>query len=187
MNQTRRTFQVSINVQYIFITVVAVLFTWLLHEFAHWLAGEILGNEMHMTLNSSSPIEEGYKKSWHATLISSAGPVITLLQAIVFYGLLKKTGNYLLFPFLFTAFYMRLLAGVMNLINLNDEGRVSNDLGLGTYTLPLIMTAILFYLVYDIIKTRGFVAKFIVGTILLIMLLSSLVILADQAWKLALL
>lgn len=187
MNPARQRIQVGIYLQYIFSALAAVLFTWLLHEFAHWLSGEVLGNKMGMTLNSSYPLAEGYRKHWHATLISSAGPAVTLMQAAVFYNLLKKTGNKLLFPLLLATFYMRLLAGVMNLIILNDEGRVSKDLGLGIYTLPLAVTAILFYLVYDIIKVREFSPKFIVFNILLIMLFSSILILADQAAKLVIL
>ena len=187
MIHTTRELTSGINMRYILVAIAAVLLTWLLHEFAHWLCGELLGNEMGMTFNSSYPRQEAYKKPWHATLISSAGPLLTLMQAIVFYRLLKKAGTYLLFPFLFTPFYMRLLAGVMNLINLNDEGRVSNDLGLGTYTLPVIIAGILFYFVYDIIKARKFGAKFIVGNILLTMLLSSIIIIADQAGKLVIL
>ena len=78
---------------------------------------------------------------------------------------------------------MRLLAGIMNFINPNDEGRISLDLGLGTFTLSILVVGFLFYLTYDISKIRGFKAKLIVTTTLLIMLFSSILILSDQALK----
>ena len=171
-----------INFKYVLITLIAVIFTWMLHEFSHWSIGELLGNEMTMTLNTCYPKSGQYIQNWHATIISSAGPIITLIQAIIIYFLLKRKSERLLFPFLLTCLYMRFLAGVMNFINLNDEGRISKDLGLGTFTLPILVIGILLYLTYDISKAKGFTPKFITLTILLIMLFSSIIILTDQAF-----
>jgi len=165
------------------ITLVAVIFTWMLHEFAHWITGEFLGNDMIMTLNTSYSKGGQYIAHWHSTVVSAAGPMVTLIQAIIFYYILKIKSGTPLFPFLLTCLYMRLLAGVMNFINPNDEGRISMDLGLGTFTLSISIVSILFYLTYDISKTRGLKTKLIVTTTLLIMLFSSIIILADQALK----
>jgi len=173
----------TIGIAYVLATLAAVVFTWLLHEFSHWATGGLLGDPMVMTLNACYPKSGGYTGSWHEAAISMAGPVVTLTEAVIFYWLLKRSPHKLLFPFLLTCFYMRLLAGVMNFINLNDEGRVSRWLGMGTFALPVVISGILFYLVYDIVKTRKFSAKLIVLTLLLIMLFSSIIILADQAFK----
>jgi hypothetical protein len=173
----------AITGRVVLVTAIAVLFTWMLHEFAHWLAGEALGNNMAMTLNTSYPVTGHYLAASHDSMVSAAGPIITIIQAGIFYVLLKRN-RAALFPFLLTCLYMRSLAGVLNIINLNDEGRISKDLGLGTYTLPLIVVAILFYLVYRTVKSKGYSIKFIVGTVLLIMLFSSIIVLADQAMKL---
>lgn len=161
--------------------------TWLVHEFAHWSTGELLGLDMAMTLNGTHSTD-GHPKDSHETLISAAGPIITLLQAIVFYFLLKKSDSgSLLFPFLLTPLYMRTLAGIMNIINLNDEGRISRDLGLGSFTLPVLMFVVLFYLGYDVVKTRKLNTRVVIITTLLIMLFSSILILSDQAFTIRLL
>jgi hypothetical protein len=175
------------NLKYIFITLFAVVFTWVLHEFSHWSVGEMLGNDMVMTLNSGYPKSGSYAGSWDATIISAAGPIVTMIQASVFYFLLERKSEVFLFPFVLSCFYMRLLAGVMNVINLNDEGRVSEDLGLGTFTLPVLVIGILFYMTYTISKAKGFKTKLIASTIVLIMLFSSIIILADQALKIKIL
>jgi hypothetical protein len=179
--------QPSINGRVVLVTAIAVLATWLLHEFAHWITGEWLGNEMVMTLNTSYPVTDHYLHASHENMVSAAGPIITLIQAIIIYFLLKGEKNRILFPFLLTCLYMRTLAGLLNIINLNDEGRISKDLGLGVYTLPLLVIAVLFYLVYGAVKEKGFSTKFIVGSVLLIMLFSSIIVLADQAMELRIL
>ena len=184
MNEINR--RESIGISYVMITAVAVAATWIIHEFAHWGVGELLGNNMVMTLNSSYPVSSQYEKSWHAHIISAAGPLVTILQAIVCYFLLKKTENKLFFPFLLTCLYMRALAGIMNLINLNDEGRISQALGLGAFTIPFLVFGILFYLVFSAIREREYKTKLVVITALLIMLFSSILILSDQMLQLIL-
>ncbi len=178
--------QNQVNLDYVLITLAAVLFSWTLHEFAHWVTGEVLGNKMVMTLNTCYPESGSYTKEWHEMVISAAGPVLTIIQALVFYFLLSA-GSVKLFPFLLTCLYMRALAGAMNFINLNDEGRISSDLGLGTFTLSIGVVSLLFYLTYRISKSYKLTAKLIVATILLIMLFSSVVILSDQALKIRIL
>jgi ABC-type spermidine/putrescine transport system permease subunit II len=81
---------------------------------------------------------------------------------------------------------MRTLAGFMNLINLNDEGRISNALGLTPAFLPAVVTGILFYLVYTTIKAQHYKIRLVTSTVLLIMLFSSILILSDQAFNLVL-
>ena len=176
-----------ISLKYVLFVLIAVIFTWVLHEFSHWCVGELLGNDMVMTLNSSYPKSRTYIEPWNAMIVSAAGPLITLVQAVVFYMFLKRHTSACLFPFLLTCLYMRVLAGAMNVINLNDEGRISKALGLGTFTLPILMTVVLFYLTYDIAKARGYRTKFIVVSVLLITLFTSIVILGDQALRIVVL
>jgi hypothetical protein len=182
-----RTRSISISVKYAAITFVAVGVTWLLHEFAHWAAGEALGNNMVMTLNACYPKNGQYAEFWQGTIVTLAGPLITLLQAIIFCFLLRAGASNSLFPFLLTCLYMRSLAGVMNFINLNDEGRLSRELGLGVFTLPILIVAILLYLVHDIKKRKGYSGNSILVTSLIIMLYSSILILSDQFLKILIL
>jgi hypothetical protein len=173
----------SLGISYVVITAVAVATTWIVHEFAHWSVGELLGNNMVMTLNTSYSVNARYVHAWHEHLISAAGPLVTILEAFVFYVLIRKTDNKTFLPFLLTCLYMRTLAGAMNLINLNDEGRISQALGLGVFTIPFIVFGILFCLVFLSIQQRGYTTKQIVTTTLLIMLFSSVLILSDQMMR----
>lgn len=166
--------------QYILITIVAAAASWELHEFSHWLTGTLLGYEMKMTLNTTYPAI-GYYLNNDAMIVSLAGPLITLIQAFVFFFLLKRHFSVTLFPFLFVCFYMRLLATAMSFTNPNDEARISLDLGWGTFTLPVIVTALLFYLVFRTVKRRKISTGMVVLTTLLTLVISSAIILTDQA------
>ena len=177
----------TLSLKYIVITVIAVILTWLLHEFGHWAAGEMLGNDMVMTANTGYPVSGAYKQPWHAVIIDSAGPLITIIQAVIVYLLLKNRHTILLFPFLLTCLYMRIIAGALNVINLNDEGRISNTAGLGTWTVPAIVIALLFFLVYKTVKARQISTKVVTITILIIMFISSMIVLGDQMVKIRLL
>ena len=166
--------------RYIFFSVVAVFLTFFLHELFHWITGEILGYKMIMTLNSVTPASGQYREDWHNTLVSAAGPLFTIIQAAILYFIMRKNKNVLLYPFLFIPLYMRILAGVMNVINLNDEGRISRTFGLGTFTLSILVCLFLFFLVYKISRQYKYTAKFQVINVLLTMAFSSVLILSDQ-------
>lgn len=159
----------------------AVLFTFLVHELAHWAMGTGLGNEMRMTLNSAYPAAKIYQETWHFSLVTLAGPVITLLQALAAFFLLRSGRHPYLYPFLLTPLIMRLLAGAMNAINPNDEGRLGQALGIGLYTLPALVCSVLAILVYQTSRRHGFTASFNASSAILVVVFSSVLILADQA------
>ncbi len=170
-----------ISFNYVLAILGSVAFTWLIHEFAHWAASELLGYEAAMSLNKSFPVGEYKPSGWHATWISAAGPLVTVLQGLSAYWFLRSKGwNQYLYPLLFIPFYMRLLAGFMNIINPNDEGRISNFLGLGTYTIPFLVSALLFFLVFRISREYNLSWKFQLGTVVMVMVFSSILIMADQ-------
>jgi hypothetical protein len=179
--------QPSLNLKFVLITFVAVAVTFIVHEIAHWTTGEALGNAMAMTLNSSYTLSDKWLKEWHGLAITAAGPIATLLQALAVYLLLKRKANVLLFPFLLTCLWMRLLASIINFFNLNDEGKVGVALGIGGYVLPALMVAFLLYLVYDISKTRQLSVKWVSITAALVMTFSTILIFADQALQLRIL
>ena len=62
------------SLKYIAYSLIAVILTFLMHEFTHWVMGELLGYEMIMTLNIAYPAKLSYDKDWHYTLISAVGP-----------------------------------------------------------------------------------------------------------------
>src|SRR5690606_40880512 len=102
----------KITYQYILISALAVVLTFLFHELTHFITGEILGYNMKMTLNSASPVNGNYINSLHENIVSVSGPVFTIMQAVAFYLIIKKNKNYMLYPFLFVPFLMRVMATV---------------------------------------------------------------------------
>ena len=170
----------KISFTYFLSITLGVILTWLLHEFSHWAMSESLGYDTAMTLNSTYPIHAVWAEK-HQIIISALGPIITLVQALVVFLLLKKNHwNKYLYPLLFTPFYMRLLACFMNWINPNDEGRISASLGLGLFTLPIIISTLLFYLVFTTSRNHHLKWQFQVFTIFIVMNISSVLILSDQ-------
>ena len=178
--------QPPIDKKYIAVIAIAVFFTWILHELAHWIAGGYLGYNMSMTLNATYPTNEKYSNDFHYQIISSAGSIFTLSEAFVVYILMIQKRRKLLYPFLFACFYMRLLASVISLWNSNDEARVSSALGIGKFTLPIIITMILFVLVFKTSKAYKFGTRFNLANLALTIMFSSIIIVSDMYFKIRL-
>lgn len=166
---------------YVLAVTVAVIFTWIIHEFAHWLTSESLGYETIMRLNGTSPANGEKVAEGHKIFISASGPIVTILQGLIAFIILQNhVWNKFIYPFLFTAFYMRLLAGLMNFINPNDEGRIGVFFEIGIFTIPIIVNGLLFFMIFKVSKRYGLNWKFQLGTTLIVILISSLLILSDQ-------
>ena len=174
----------SITFKYTTTLIIVVIATWLIHEFAHWVTSELLGYDAVMTLNSSALVRGQNPTEWHKIYISAAGPIVTLLQGLLAYIFLRKGNwNAMLYAVLFTAFYMRFAAGLMNFISLNDEGRISVFFKLGIFTLPAIMSLLLFMMVYSTSKRYRPGWKFQLVTTLIVMFVSSALILSNQFFR----
>ncbi len=169
--------------KYIAITLIAVILTFLVHEFTHWIMGELLGYQMIMTLNTVYPAKSSYDEDWHYTLISAVGPLITLLQALIIYLIIKKTSRTIMYPFLFSCFYLELFSGIMNYRNANDLGRISRSINLGLFTIPIIFITIHFLLIYKTSVREKYSSKFNSITFLWILLFSSIWILINQRFN----
>ena len=166
---------------------IAVVFTFLLHEFLHLTMGALLGYEMVMTLNKCYPVNMSYTHNWHYTLISATGPIITLFQSLLVYFLLKQTSQKNWYPFLFTCFYLELLSGVMNFRNPNDLGRISRSFNLGLLTIPLIFILIHFFILYKTSVREKYTVTFNLLTLLWVILFSSVWILVNQKFNVVIL
>jgi len=138
--------------KYFSIVILATFLTFFFHEFFHWVAYELLGYEAGFTLNTSSLKDEVTLTNVEKIITSGAGPLFTIVQALVFFVILKKYNNKLLYPFLFIPFIMRLGATWANQFNPNDEGRISLILGLNLYTISSIV--VIFLLTLIIITSR---------------------------------
>lgn len=118
--------------------------TFLFHELAHWSTGTMLGHSMLLELNQVQALDP--MPPGHALLVDAAGPLVTVLQAIVGFAMLCRRSN-LGFALLYNAFFMRLLATGVSAWHPNDEMRISTELGLGAWTLPVLVATGLLILV----------------------------------------
>ncbi|AXT60338.1 hypothetical protein D1816_08230 [Aquimarina sp. AD10] len=170
----------SINITYILTTLFAGVASFFFHELAHFVTGSLLGYEMGMTLNSAYLIEGKYSTVWHNQLVSAAGPIFTILTGFLFFYIIKKTKNVYWYPFLFFAFLFRLMAMIVSIINPNDEARISEWLGLGTWILPLLVSFTLFFLVIKTSKEQKYSVKFNLINYLLASVCIAAVVFSDQ-------
>ncbi len=125
--------------------VLAFFVTNLVHEASHWLMGAALGFDMRFGLNGVSYLSPS--APWQRALADIAAPAVTVLQGFVAYVLAMRSASTKAFGFLYAAFFMRLAASLVSVVYPNDEARVSLFLGLGKWTLPLIVTTALLILV----------------------------------------
>ena len=115
--------------------------TFLLHEGGHWLAGTVQGARMSFGLNGSGRIGGAHPDAAGAMWVIAAGPLVTIVQALIALALVLRTRSMLAYAFLFSAAYMRWMAAVISLFNPNDEARLSSLHGWGTWTLPAAVVA----------------------------------------------
>ena len=84
--------------------VIAPL-TYLVHEAAHWLTGTALGHDMSFSINGVSPA--GAITAHDHLLISAAGPLMTLVQEIIAFLLVRSRDSVVAYGVLFFALMMR--------------------------------------------------------------------------------
>lgn len=126
----------------------AALFSFLVHEGAHWAMGTALGYPMVMSLNHVHLASGSYATPLHGQLVTAAGPAITIAQALLAFALIRLKGFRFAYPFLVLACFMRALAALVSLAHPNDEARLSLQWGLGQWTLPLLVVLGLFVLTW---------------------------------------
>lgn len=164
--------------------IIATFLTFFFHEMCHWVAYEIMGYDAGFTLNTASLKNSEIELSTNQRIITSgSGPLFTIIQAIVFYFILKKKNNIMLYPFLFLPFVMRLGAGIANNFEPNDEGRISLYLGLNLYTISVIVVSFLFVLVYKTSKREQYGIKINIFTFIMTLLLMLIVSYVDSKYK----
>ena len=173
----------KINFKYILMIFIAVSASTIFHELAHWSIGEILGNKMTATLNATNPISGELLHEWHRNYITLAGPLFTVLQAILFYYLITKYQKIELYPFILFPFVMRLAAGLANFLNPNDEGRIGLSLGIGLFTISIFVCSILFALVYKTSKVFKIALKFNIINFMFCCLFLLLLVFIDAKFK----
>ncbi len=122
------------------LALVAVA-TYLVHEAAHWLVGAALGYPVSYGVNSvvpGAPMTET-----HHILMSAAGPAVTVLIALAAFVVVLRRHSLTAYAVLYFALFMRVVAAGVSLFNLNDEARISDMMGWGTWTLPALVILVL--------------------------------------------
>ncbi len=122
-------------------------FSYLFHEFGHWIVGEILGNDMVYSLNYVWPRDGHYLNESHNLYVSIGGPAFTILLAMASLLILLKYSTVYAYPVLFFQFVSRFFSLVFGGFSKQDEARISPILGLGTYTVGIIILIILLLIV----------------------------------------
>jgi len=130
--------------------ILATVITYLLHEGAHYLAGKAFGFDMRFGLNVVAILSPS--EPWQRAVVSAAGPLVTIVQALVAFVVVLGRGSHKAFAFVYIAAFMRLVATGVSFMNPNDEARISTYLGMGMWMLPLMVS---FVLVVLAVKASG--------------------------------
>ena len=131
--------------------MLVVLFTafasHLFHEFGHWAAGTLLGNEMSMSLNRAWPTNGSYIKESHTLFVTIGGPAFTILQALIALLVIEKYRTPYAYPFLVASFLDRYFPITFATFAEQDEAKISEILNLEPYTVAIIVCLVLLTLV----------------------------------------
>lgn len=119
----------------LFLYAIAVAFTFIVHEGAHWAVGEALGYDLYLRANSAGLAVGAYESDAHRDLVTAAGPAVTVLQGLAAYMLISKFALRWAFAFVMSALMMRIMAAAVSLATPNDEMRLSLSFGFGPWTL----------------------------------------------------
>ena len=128
--------------------VPVTFFTYLFHESGHWTLGELMGNNMTISLNNSAPESGHFINEFDALLSAIGGRLFTILQASVFLIVTKKTRSVYAYSIVFMAVYSRFFSIIFGRISLQDESGISSLLHLNQYLIALIVLLILFILLW---------------------------------------
>lgn len=170
----------KINIQLIVTIGLFVILSFFFHELAHYIMGSVLGYDMTMTLNTVNLSEGSFAHDWQRQLVSAAGPLFTIITAIIFFYVLRKKDNIYVYLLLFIAFIQRFLAAAISLLSANDEARISEFLGIGKMTLPILVSLLLFGLVYKIASAYQYGWKFNLITYFIISFFIAVLVFTDQ-------
>jgi len=131
----------------LFIIPIAFL-TYLFHEFGHWMFGELLGNDMTLSLNNSAPKSGNFIKDSHALWSAIGGPAFTILQALIFLLITKIMKSIYAYTIVFFAVFSRFFSILFGGFSLQDEARISSMLHTNEYLIAMIVLLLLFILLW---------------------------------------
>jgi hypothetical protein len=136
------------DIQLILLFIPVAFISYLFHELGHWSIGEILGNDMVYSLNWVWPKNGQYLSPEHGLYVRLGGPAFSILQALIALIVIEKFRTLYAYPFLFFAFFSRFFSLVFGGFSKQDEAFISASLGIGTYTVAILVLGILILMVW---------------------------------------
>jgi hypothetical protein len=132
------------------------------HEIGHGLAGKAMGYSVIVRSNHAS-VEGGvFRSATDALIMSAAGPLVTLLIALVAWPMARR-GSKLAAGVVLAALASRLIAAVASLNYPNDEARISLALGIGKWTLFAVVIVSLAALTVSVLRRQSFDWRWYLG------------------------
>jgi len=167
-----------IDLKLILLFIPVAYGSYLFHESGHWIAGEILGNDMSYSLNYVWPKSGQYIGSGHDLYVSMGGPVFTILLSLLFLLVIEKYKTIYAYPVVFFQFYLRFFSIVFGGFSKQDEASISVLAGIGTYTVAIVVLLILLLMVWRAshilrvsLKENGYFVT--IGTVCMLMVIGT--------------
>lgn len=149
----------QINWKVIIAFIPIAFLTYLFHEFGHWTFGELLGNDMTLSLNNSAPKSGQFISESDALWSAIGGPVFTILQGLIFLLITWKTKSSIAYSIAFFAIFSRFFSIVFGGINLQDEARIESMLGINKYLIATAVLTILLLILWKCTQIMKFKLK----------------------------
>lgn len=159
---------------------IAAALTFVLHEAAHWAAGEALGYDMFLRANSSGLARGEYKAEADAMIVTIAGPAFTVLQALVAFLFARGAQSVTAFAFVLSALLMRILAAAVSFGNPNDEARFSLWFGFGPWAVFAVVIGLLLVLTISAARAVGASWREIAAGVVVWVIFASAIILGER-------
>jgi hypothetical protein len=167
----------QINWKVIISFVPIAFITYIFHESGHWLFGELLGDDMTISLNNSAPESGYFMNANHALWSAIGGPVFTMIQALIFLLITWKTKSIYAYSIAFFAVFSRFFSIVFGGINLQDEAGIASLLDVNKYLIAAIVLTILFLILWRCIRIMKLNLKAVgyftvLGTLVILIVIS---------------
>jgi hypothetical protein len=138
----------QINWKVIISFIPIAFFTFIFHESGHWIFGELLGNDMTLSLNNSMPKSGYFINDSHALWSALRGPFFTIIQAITFLLITRVAKSIYAYSIAFFAVISRFFSIIFGGINLQDESRIASLLHTNKYLIATIVLTIFFLILW---------------------------------------
>jgi len=149
--------QISWRIALLFLPAAFISFFF--HEFGHWTFGEICGNNMTLSLNSSAPEGGLFKSSSHALWSAIGGPAFSIAQALIFLMVVHATKSVYAYSMAFFPAFSRLFSLTFGGFSLQDEARIAVMLHTNSYLIAITVLTILGLIVWQCSRIMKFSIK----------------------------